>query len=151
MLDRLRSLTAGFVHMRAAELIGDEGFLHPGDMDSVGLAEDDLDGTAPGIDPQELIRDHAGDPDLALGVEGEAVGKLPFAEFMHDLLWAETRAGIDREAAEPPAIGLVDIEPAPVGRDLAFIGEAETVGDDTRAALVENRDVTGRGIEAIVA
>jgi len=74
---------------------------------AIGLAQHDFGRSSRRADPQQLVRDHTGNPDLALGAKGEAIGKLALAEFMHDLLRPEPRARVDREAAEPPAIALL--------------------------------------------
>src|SRR5262249_17879324 len=91
------------------------------------------------FDANDAIGIDAGDPDSALAVEGEAVGKFTGAKGMHGL--ARTKRGSldgpgDGKARNPLGAGLIDVQPATRRVDAAFVAEANAIGNDVRACSI---------------
>ena len=96
----------------------------------------------------QLIADHAGNPGATLRIEREAVGERAALEGGHDFLRTQRGVRPQRVARHLLVIGLVDVQPKAVGRDQRLVGETDAIGDDARAALVQQDDkaIGDRGV-----
>ena len=92
---------------------------------------------------EELVGVDQRAPEIAVGIEGDAIGPGAFTEARgaEDLALHGFAALVDAQPRDAAAGGFDDIEPLFAGVEADFVGEAEAVGDDAEAAIFVARKI----------
>ena len=85
---------------------------------------------------------HDGDPQVAVSVEGEAVGCTAQIRGTEGFAVRQRTVRARPQARNAPTVGLDDVQPLFAGVEADLVGPAEPVGDDANALLIDESDIT---------